>query len=297
MSQHTKIQWADSTANPIYGCDGCVLWRPEAGEKRCYAGIMTERFGRSNTGLTSNFDHVRYKPGQMAQAASWPDLAGIPRLDKPWIGTLPRHIFVSDMGDALSNAVTFEYLESEIINVVSTPAGARHRWLWLTKRPERMARFYSWISQIGVPWPSNLYAGESIIQKQNVALIRSLERVGDETTTRFLSVEPQRDPIDLKLGDHPGIGWVIQGGESGHNANTFQLDWAYQMIEQCRAYDVPYFLKQLGQNVTTTDLSVGGIPYRCHNLHGHDWDEWPEDLRVREFPKFQTQNGANNGRN
>lgn len=284
MSRYTEIQWADSTANPTYGCDGCDLWSPEAGEKRCYAGVMTERFGQSNMGLTPRFELVVYKPGQMSKAAGWPDLAGVCRDDKPWLGRLPRHVFVSDMGDALSQAVSFEYLETEIINVVASSRGCLHRWLWLTKRPDRMAKFSKWLCEVGRPWPRNLYVGTTLMEQKNVALIKHLERVGDDHTTRFLSVEPQWGPIDLDLGSHPGIGWVIQGGETGAGARPFALSWAYEMIGQCRAHGVPYFLKQLGQNPVSALPEDGGMRLHLASLHGGDWAEWPAELRVRQVP-------------
>jgi hypothetical protein len=40
--QQTKIEWCDSTLNLQMGCDGCELWNPGAGVRRCYAGLMTE---------------------------------------------------------------------------------------------------------------------------------------------------------------------------------------------------------------------------------------------------------------
>src|SRR3712207_7534850 len=41
-------------------------------------------------------------PGRMAEAALWSDLTGTDRPDKPWLNGMPRLIFISDMGDALS---------------------------------------------------------------------------------------------------------------------------------------------------------------------------------------------------
>lgn len=36
MSKNTAIQWADSTINPVMGCDGCELW-PTIGSLRVTA--------------------------------------------------------------------------------------------------------------------------------------------------------------------------------------------------------------------------------------------------------------------
>ena len=97
-------------------------------------------------------------------------------------------IFISDMGDALSGAIPFEYLQSEIIDVAGSDAGRRHLWLWLTKRPDRMADFGNGLSQAGIPWPDNLVAMTSVTSPTTAARIDELRRV----PSRFkgLSCEP-----------------------------------------------------------------------------------------------------------
>src|SRR5688572_12278729 len=133
MSRKTKIQWCDSTCNPTMGCEGCELWNPRAGVRRCYAGTLHVRFGRVTKGYSPTFAELTFWPGRMAEAARWPDLAGTPRPGKPWLVGLPRLIFVSDMSDALSAAVPFDFLEREVVGIVTSPPGRRHQWLWLTK--------------------------------------------------------------------------------------------------------------------------------------------------------------------
>jgi len=276
MAKYTTIQWTDSTCNPSMGCDGCELWDKE--RKSCYAGTLHNFRGKSNKGFAPTFDQVTPFAGRMMKAATWPDLRGVPRPEKPWLDGMPRLIFVSDMGDSLSKAISFEFLLAEVIEVVATERGKRHIWQWLTKRPGRMAKFSKWLSQRGVKWPTNLWAGTSITSAVSQNRITSLLHVGDETTTRFLSVEPQIDEIDL-TGKLEGIHWVIQGGESGKDSRPFDLVWATKLIEQCREAAVPYFLKQLGANIVDQ-----GRTLKLANSHGGDWSEWPEELRVRELP-------------
>src|SRR5690242_4986762 len=154
MAEKTGIQWCNSTVNPTMGCDGCELWEP--GRGICYAGLDHERKAGRNPGYAPTFEEVTRFPGRMKKAAAWRSLAGMARLDKPWLDGLPRLIFVSDMSDALSLAVSFEYLEDEVISTVESAAGRQHRWLWLTKRPARMREFSSWLQR---PWPPNLWVG------------------------------------------------------------------------------------------------------------------------------------------
>lgn len=298
MSQKTAIQWCDSTVNPTMGCDGCELWamlRPlletaefelKAAEdqsqevrRSCYAGILHGRFGGKSPGYAPTFEDVTLFPGRMAEAASWSDLMGDPRADKPWLNGMPRLIFVSDMSDALSAVVPWEFLETEIIQAACSLAGSRHVWLWLTKRPMRMARFSSWLARKGVAWPANLWPGTSLTSRRTIGRVNSLRGVGDEQTTRFVSLEPMIEAID-PAPFLPGIDWLILGGESGHKARPFHLGWALSVIMRSRDAGVPIFVKQLGVNVLDDDGP-------CEFVHPHagDWDEWPRFLRFRQLPR------------
>jgi protein gp37 len=248
MSIATKIQWCDSTCNPTMGCEGCELWNAKTGVKTCYAGMLHVRFGGVTKGYSPTFEELTFWPGRMAEAARWRELTGTARKDKPWLDGLPRLIFVSDMSDALSATVPFDFLEEEVVRTVTSSDGQRHQWLWLTKRPDRMAQFSIMLKAKGVSWPENLWAGTSITTQATTSRIKHLLRVGDESTIRFLSVEPQREVI--ALGEWlPRLGWIIQGGESGRGANPFQLEWAHDLIGQCREAGVACFLKQLGSTV------------------------------------------------
>lgn len=278
MSVSTKIQWCDSTCNPTMGCGGCELW--DGTTKKCYAGVLHVRFGGATKGYAPSFEEVTRFPGRMEQATRWSDLRGKARSDKPWLNGYPRLVFVSDMSDALSDGVPFEYLKEEIIDNVTSPAGRRHHWLWLTKRPNRMAAFTQWLAKGGNSWPSNLWAGTSITSQRTTTRIEHLLKVGDDFTIRFLSVEPQYEAIDLAKW-LPRLQWVIQGGESGHHAATFELEWARSLIKQCRQYKVPFFLKQLGAVVTRN-----GTPISFEDAHAGTWDEWPNEFRVRELPRL-----------
>ena len=273
MAQSTAIQWCDSTENPTMGCAGCELWNGQ--RQTCYAGVLHRRFGGVSSGYAPSFEEVTLFPGRMERAARWSDLTGKPRANKPWLDGMPRLIFVSDMSDALSDSVDFEFLKREVIDVVTGELGRRHQWLWLTKRPDRMASFSRWINQ---PWPSNLWVATSITTQKTTSRIRHLLKIGDENTVRFLSVEPQWESISLDKW-LPSIDWIIQGGESGADAHEFHLEWAESLIAQCKNHGVPYFLKQLGSNVCWKGTDTNLV-----HSHGGDWIEWPKQLRVRQFP-------------
>jgi len=279
MAISTPIQWCDSTCNPTMGCDGCELWNEATGERTCYAGVLHSRYGGATKGFSPTFDELTIWPGRMIAAAKWSDLSCTARPEKPWLDGLPRLIFVSDMSDALSKAVSFDYLRQEVIETALSPNGQRHCWLWLTKRPSRMAALSKQLEADGVQWPRNLWAGTSITSQQTLRRADELLRVGQDSTIRFLSVEPQREKIVFSDA-LPRVDWVIQGGESGRSPRPFDLSWAKCLLDQCRAAGTAYFLKQLGSRVTD-----GSMHLRFKDSHAGDWSEWPDEVKVRETPR------------
>jgi protein gp37 len=121
-----------------------------------------------------------------------------------------------------------------------------------------------------------------------------------------------------------GIDWVICGGESGRGgARPFNLAWAESLLEQCRAAGVAFFCKQLG-SLPVMDQDVwsnfydpeddreqeagsyfwlkggksgnprGTVAIALGKDHkGGDPMEWPESLRVRQFPTLKEAPVAN----
>jgi protein gp37 len=240
---------------------------------KCYAGLLgTMRAG--HPGYANSFDEPKLFPGRMVIAAKWPEPSPSERLAKPWLDGSPRLIFVSDMGDALSNNVPFNYLHDEIISSVTSDAGLRHLWLWLTKRPERMAKFAQWLSSQGTSWPENLVAMTTVTSASTLNRIDALRKV--PARFRGLSIEPLYTAVKLDL---TGIDWAIVGGGSDVLAEPFQIEWAEDIRRQCQAAGVAFFLKQMGKNPVHC-----GVPLKLLHRHGGDWSEWPAHLRVREIP-------------
>ncbi len=259
------------------------LARAMAAKYVCYAGILHLRRGGDhtqphknvNSGYAPTFEEVKKFPGRIATAAKWSDLSGTSRASAPWRDGLPRLIFLSDMSDLLSRAIDFEYIRDEVITNVLSLHGRRHIWLWLSKRPGRMAEFGKWLAASGLPWPRNLVAMTSLTDAGTVGRVKKLTNVMG--ALRGLSVEPLYSAVRLPL---QGIAWVIIGGASGGAAaHPFELGWARDIMKQCKDAGVACFIKQLGANVVDR-----GSPVSLRDPQGGDWDEWPLDLRMREFP-------------
>lgn len=110
------------------------------------------------------------------------------------------------------------------------------------------------------------------------------------------------------------IDWLIVGGESGPRSRPCDVAWVRSTIEQCKAARVPCFVKQMGARVRdgrcdrcngTGEFARakqvsgpplprlacpscsgdGGFPIDLEDAKGGDMNEWPEQLRVREWPE------------
>ena len=244
------------------------------GQCKCYAGLLGT-FRAGHAGYADAFESPKHYPGRVANAAGWnlPDEREI--LHKPWLGGLPRLIFISDMGDALSKSVSFDYLREEIVRNVGSPAGRQHIWLWLTKRPARMAKFATWLRAREIAWPHNLMPMTTVTMQRYAQRVDQLRRVPGKL--QGLSLEPLSEPVDLDLR---GIDWVIVGGGSDVLAEPFLVEWALALKKKCAERGIAFFFKQAGKHAF-----YEGKPLDLADQHGGDWTEWPEAWRVRELPQ------------
>lgn len=193
-------------------------------------------------------------------------------------------------------------------------------WLLLTKRPENVR--YVWNSVDERPAGNlhkhrqNVWLGTSIAMQEDADRnIPKLLKCRDLAPVLFLSIEPMLGPVNIARflessdgfclrdnvdGNDPihrgdggrGINWVIVGGESGHNARPCDIVWIRSIVKQCESVGVPCFVKQLGANVRDSSRPVSNErefwKLATKDKKGGDWNEWPEDLRVREFPTVQS---------
>lgn len=297
----THIQWAqnpDGSAGETWNvASGCT--KVSEGCRHCYIErtIPMRMAGRT-------FD----KPGigGTTGVELHPD-----RVTKPLHWRKPRRVFVNSMSDLFHDAIPDELIARMFAVMAATP---QHTYQVLTKRPARMRSLLSgeafreliFISVDGLDieeavlgdgWPlPNVWLGASV-EDQGWADKRIPLLLDTPAAVRFLSCEPLLGPIDLSNVDginaiwpewtggptagtgapHPLVDWVIVGGESGPGARPMGVGWARDVVGQCRDSEVPVFVKQLGsawaQDNGAADRK-GGLP-----------DEWPEDLRVREFPE------------
>jgi len=216
-------------------------------------------------------------------------------LDVPLHWRKPRRVFVNSMSDLGHARIPREFL-AQVWGVMS--ATPKHTYQILSKRPDRIAAWVNRCSQwdgyithngeassayggtgviVGYPesWPlPNVWLGTSIELNDAKYVRRADDLRATTAAVRFLSLEPLLGPLpSLSL---EGIGWAIIGGESGPDARPMDLGWVRDLIAQCQETGTAIFVKQLGS------VWARG---RATDSHGGDWDAWPEDLRIRQFPR------------
>lgn len=219
MSLQSKIEWTQSTWNPVRGC---VKVSP--GCKHCYAETFAERF-RNVPGhpYEHGFD-PRLVPSRLLEPLTWPT---------------PRTVFVNSMSDLFQDVVPDEY----IATVATVMLRANwHTYQVLTKRGDRLEQLLTTRLRHVAAAP-HIWWGVSVEDKKyGIPRIEHLQRA--PATVRFLSIEPLLQ--DLGPLNLDGIHWVIVGGESGRGARPMQAGWVTRIKEQCEAHRALFFFKQWG---------------------------------------------------
>ena len=154
MGKTTKISYADSTISPLVGCDGCELLDLTRGIKLCYAHALVTRYAGVR-GWPKDFFQPEFFPGRLEQAIRWKDLTDTDRPDKPWLNGYPRIVFLGDLADIFAKNAPDprEWLVPMIPRMAE-----KHIWLFLTKRPRRMAQFFEQVGYV----PRNFWLGTTI---------------------------------------------------------------------------------------------------------------------------------------
>lgn len=271
MGNNSKIQWTDATWNIARGCT-----KVDEDCRFCYM-------------FRESLNGTRYEPKQVIKTKTVFDL--------PLKLKEPSKIFTSSLTDFFHEGCDpFRDQAWDIIRRCP-----QHTFQILTKRPERIA------SCLPEDWPSlslnkNIWIGTSVGSQDALERINSLIGTSllNYIPVTFLSLEPLYGPIDLTGYYFHGRGfdhlpadsrtkrielfqWVIVGGESGNENGKYRyreckIEWIENIIDQCKSAGVPVFVKQLGTHLSKE--------LKLKDRHGGNIDEWPEHLRIRQFPKL-----------
>jgi protein gp37 len=315
VSDATGIQWTDSTWNVVTGCT-----RVSPGCARCYIErtppfrMQHRRFatvgGESSTGVQLHWDRLAKPPrGPKVFTPSLGDLfhEQVPfeflheafkamrrHLDRTFQVLTKRPERARDYFASWTEPLPNVWLGVSIEN-------ARYTWRADVLREIPAAvRFISAEPLLGSLFDAGSRArpnGELVRPREVDAPADALQEPGDASDRAR-----DRAPLDLT-----GIDWVIIGGESGPGARPFHLEHAYEIVQACRDHGVAPFVKQLGaapianeetwpasatfsvgSDAVQTSLAAVTLderPLKLRDRKGGDLDEWPADLRIREFPR------------
>ena len=247
LIQWPKAKYWSAQWNAVIGCKPIS---PAC--ENCYAAAWAKRFGQS------------FEPHKSSKR--------IP----PRKGT----IFCGNVTDLFGDWRTTEDMGNDIIHATIRGWDADATYLWLTKRVGNMCNALEWANKtIREHWFHNHYFGFTAENQVWYDKRFRESRLLPDWANWWISAEPLLGPIDLGLSDrHPVTGafgviphlpsWVVVGCESGPKRRPCKLEWVKSIVDQCRAANVPVFVKQL-------DLDG-----KCER----DITKFPKHLQIRQVP-------------
>jgi protein gp37 len=261
MGEKSNIQWTDATWNIARGCT-----KVDADCKYCYM-------------YRESMDATRYDPLNVVRTKGvfTMPLKFKETHSKVWHGR--PLIFTSSLTDFFHEEID-SYRDEAWDIIRSCP---HLIFQILTKRPERIKDHLP--ADWGDGW-DNVWLGTSIGSQESIG--RMNDMIGFGAKVKFLSLEPLHGPIDLHGAKHndffvlPVFDWIIVGGESGNEHGKYkyrpcEIDWFDLIVHQCKLDRIPVFVKQMGTHLAKA-MSMS-------DRHGGDINEFPDHLKVREFPR------------
>lgn len=333
MGENTTIEWATHSWSPWRGCTkvspGCAHCYAEALSKRNPAVLGQWGKGKPRV-LAKNWgEPVRW---DKASLAAWDAERGkgLPASFPPRPTVFPSLCDWLDDEVHVAWLVRFLTLIHDTPNLTWLLLTKRpedwHRRVILARNrlfhdadadaenAEKHHAINVWLEgwHSGFAPPSNVWVGTSV-EDQTRADERIPKLFDIPAAGRFLSVEPLLGEVDITenyaltgqtrrkdktltpVGSGPRIDWVIVGGESGSGARPCNVKWIRSLVGQCKAADVPVFVKQVGAEPVFNaprrvddwgqeHISEGAWISAMTHPKGGDPAEWYYDLRVREFP-------------
>jgi len=237
VGKKTKIDWADSTWNPVTGClHNCDY---------CYARNIANRFSATSDWHVYPAPLVLDEPYRnCGEGRAEPYPHGFAptfhryRLGDPARWKKPRTIFVCSMADLFGKWVPDEWIKEVINACLEAP---QHRYLFLTKNP---ARYMHLIANGIIPEDQpNFWLGST-------ATIPEVEFFWHDTVNTFVSIEPILAPFhdltDEGIEPASKTGWVIIGAETGSRANKVipKKEWIDEIAGVAKKAGTPVFMKE-----------------------------------------------------
>jgi protein gp37 len=218
---HTNdsVDWARWTWNPVTGCEhGC---------KFCYAREI------ANSERMAAFYPNKFEPTFHPYRLEAPRNTKKPESEDARDG----RVFVCSMADLFGKWVPKEWISQVFESCIASPEWT---YLFLTKWPAR----YSQMPLIDGAW-----YGASVVQQSDVSRIESdMQKFSDQNVVRWISMEPMLEKI--RFSDLSWCNLVVIGSQTSTNQPdgfvpefSPEFDWVVDVVNQCREFGVPYYLK------------------------------------------------------
>ncbi len=226
--EKTKIEWTDSTWNPVTGCCHKCPY--------CYARNIARRFsggGVLKYGARAALnDPVIIDGKRAAYPYGFKPTFHRYRL-KEYRESKGRNIFVCSMADLFGAWVPDCWIQEVFDECLAAP---QHNYIFLTKNPAR----YIQLAKAGkLPQYNNFWYGSSVTGPHDEY------SWFDEKYHWFLSVEPLLENLGEMSETALKPEWIIIGAETGRRAGKVvpAPEWIESIVNQCRKYKIPVFMK------------------------------------------------------
>lgn len=258
----TKIEWCDSTWNPVTGCYHNCEYCYAKGIATRFAGFDPDEnpddFGYRRGGTILELDEMqarRQKNGKVVPAiyplGFTPTLHRY-RLDEPQRLIKPRTIFVCSMADLFGEWVPGEWIEAVFAACEKAP---QHRYMLLTKNPFR----YEQLHQKGILRKSgNIWYGFSATKATHDYWL-------DTQYNTFVSVEPLLEAVDVRPEEPK---WIIIGAETGNRKDKVvpEKPWIDEICKSADEANIPVFMKDSLIPIVGEENMRREFPWRKENV-------------------------------
>lgn len=233
----TKIDWCDSTWNPVTGCQhGCEY---------CYARGIAKRFSGGGEDWTDDKMFVLNEKvyGEESEKACPYPYGFLPTLHRYRLNDYRdkkgRNIFVCSMADLFGEWVPDSWIDEVMTACEAAP---QHNYLFLTKNVERYIEY-------GVPMVENMWYGTSITKEDDTHLFNSLPAF----CNTFVSIEPILEDLQAEKCNilFRQVVWFIIGAETGRRKDKVipERKWIEDIVNECRKNNKPVFMKSSLANI------------------------------------------------
>ena len=271
MGDKTKIDWCDATWNPVTGClHGCEY---------CYARRIAERFGSHLAHKdayavlerpmrnTDTYEYMRAAGISAGRILSYPfdftPTFHLYKLDEPQHRRKPRTIFVCSMADLFGEWVPDEWIIAVLNACREAP---QHRYLFLTKNPERYDRLED--ADIITDKDQNFWLGSTVTDECRDKLHYNFALHTFQSCEPMLAPwPPATTPNQKYKGAWPE--WVIFGAETGNRKNKVipEKAWVDNAVHMCRNMGAKVFMKESLREIMGDDF-VQEFPWEVKDNDG-----------------------------